>query len=674
MFKQSILPALLLTGSLLSATVSAQTSVTSARSFGSVKIAAASKIDTRSFNPQISTFYGKKPKISENPMIMPWRKTGTKNSLVAGQQNNNLSIVGEPKIAFEGIGFTGFLPPDPDVAVGPNHVVLAVNTSLAFYEKATGRKTFEQTYEQFFNSLGITGEVISDPKVIYDPVSRRWFTLIIEVGFTGTFSNQLVAVSDDADPNGTWFRYKIDSELTVDNTQYWLDYPGFGCNKDTVVITGNMFGYTSGFFGNMFLVLPKAPLLTGAAVTGQKFGDPTSSTTKVCISSDPNSDVVYAISDNSTSTVKVHAVTGGATASPQVRSTTVTVPNFNYFANGIITTSNGSVLDGFDGRLFNATFRNGSILAAHGVQVSSADTRQKVRWYEVRTNNWPLSGSQPTLRQSGDIVGAAGEHTHMPAINMNSRNEVSVVYSRTSNAATADLVYAARRANDPLGTVGRPNIIARSTIAYPFYRWGDYFGLAIDPVDDRTFWGYGMVASGTAWTTFVQSWRIPSNGEGAVPYNATSANVFANQGTFVSGTATSLHAVDNNIYRANSLRVNGLGQVTALEANYTTAVRPTTAQYLGVNVRASGPSTSTTQVYLWNYTTGRYDLIRSYATGTSTQRTDVAEAIAGRYVSSTGAARVMVRVLDPVKIGQMPRTFTLGADQIQFLGEVKVAL
>jgi hypothetical protein len=674
MFKQSNFLALMLTGSLLSATAVAQTSVTSVKSFGTVKISAASKIDTRSFTPQINTHYGKKPKISENPIVAPWRKTGTKNNLIAGQQNNNLSVVGEPKIAFEGIGFTGALPPDPDVAVGPNHVVLAVNTSLAFYEKATGRKTFEQTYNQFFSSLGVTGEIISDPKVFYDPISRRWFTLIIEVGLTGTFSNQLVAVSDDADPNGTWFRYKIDSELAANNTEYWLDYPGFGCNKDTVVITGNMFGYTSGFFGNMFLVLPKAPLLTGAAVTGQKFGDPTSATTKVCISSDPNSDVVYAISDNNTSSVKIHAVTGGATASPQVRSTLVSVPNFTYFQGGVITTSNGTVIDAFDGRLYNAAFRNGSILAAHGVQVSASDNRQKVRWYEVRTNNWPLSGSLPALRQAGDIVGGPGEHTHMPAINMNSRNEISVVYSRSSNNATADLVYAARRANDPLGTIGRPNVIARSTAAYPFFRWGDYFGLAIDPVDDRTFWGYGMVSSSSFWSTFTQSWRIPSNGEGAVPYNATSANVFASQGTFVSGTAASLHNVDNNIYRANSLRVNGLGQVTALEANYSTVLRPNTAQYLGVNVRASGPSTSTTQVYLWNYTTGRYDLIRSYATGTTTQRTDVAEAIAGRYVSTSGAARVMVRVLDPVKIGQMPRTFTLGADQIQFLGEVRVAL
>ena len=660
----------LTTGALaLSASVFSQTT-TEIKPLRTINVTAAPKIDTRSFNPQISTSFNKKPKISENPMILPWRKTGTKNSLKAGVSDSKLDHGAQPKITFGGPGFNGGIPPDCDVAVGPRHVVAVVNTVLAFYNKTTGAKTFEQSYDAFFAGIGVTGEVISDPKIIYDPVSKRWFTLIIEVGFATPASKQLVAVSDDEDPNGTWFRYRVDSELTVGNDKFWLDYPGFGVNKDTLVITGNMFGYTSGFAGNLFIVLPKQPFLTGGTATATQFHDPQGSTTKIVTTYDATVNAVYSLGDFNTSSVKVNAITGGATPSPRLFQSFVTVPNITYYGSGVVNGAGGSVLDGFDGRIYNASYRNGSILGAHGIQVSDSDTRQKVRWYDVRTNNWPFGGT-PSLRQAGDIVGGTGESLHMPAINMNSRNEISVLYTRTSPGIVADLVFSTRRASDPSGVVGRPTLVARSTANYPFYRWGDYFGVAIDPIDDRTFWGFGMVSTANIWDTFVSSWRIPSNGEGAIAYNAQTASIFSAQGTFVSGTLASVFNADNNLYRVNSSRVAGFGQVTAVEAAYGTNLTPETAQYLGLNLKSAAPTGSTVQVYFYNQVKRAYELVKSYTSTTTVTKIDLAEAQAKLYLAANGQVKVMVRTINPVRSGNMPPTFTLGLDQLQLLGEAK---
>lgn len=177
----------------------------------------------------------------------------------------------------------GYAPADPNGAVGPNHVVNAVNTEIQWFTKTGANQKSEQFYD-FFAPLGTnSSSFLSDPHVIYDQFNQRFVVVIISVkdpGLTGDVtsdSHVLMAVSDDADPNGTWYFQDINTKLNIDGSDAWLDYPGLSVSPDAIYLTGNMFAFSgftssvgtgeeaeSGFFGSRLWIIPKSPLYSGA--------------------------------------------------------------------------------------------------------------------------------------------------------------------------------------------------------------------------------------------------------------------------------------------------------------------------------------------------------------------------------------------------------------------------
>ena len=73
--------------------------------------------------------------------------------------------------AFDSIGPNDLDPPDPDIAVGPNHIAVVTNDDFAVYDKC-GNELFRSDIEVF---LGTDPSwLVFDPKVIYDPWNNRW--------------------------------------------------------------------------------------------------------------------------------------------------------------------------------------------------------------------------------------------------------------------------------------------------------------------------------------------------------------------------------------------------------------------------------------------------------------------------------------------------------------------
>ena len=84
-------------------------------------------------------------------------------------------------VRFEGddqtsVGNQG-VPPDAQIATGPNHVVEAINFELKVYNK---QGTLIQTsgLAFFFNFPG--GDAISDPSIMFDVLSGRWFASMFD--------------------------------------------------------------------------------------------------------------------------------------------------------------------------------------------------------------------------------------------------------------------------------------------------------------------------------------------------------------------------------------------------------------------------------------------------------------------------------------------------------------
>lgn len=475
------------------------------KAFRTVKIGRASVLNTRDIYPQIGPSFGQRFGMPENPPTTAWTDLGGEtNSLPVGGIEPIDRVT--PVAKWPAVNATGWNPADPTMAVGPNHVIVTTNATLAFFSK-TGTQQFSQDAGVFFNGIKATTFQF-DPRVVYDRIAQRWVLIYDEQNGSSQISKILVAVSDDADPNGTWFRYSIEAKLTVGTSTFWLDYPGFGYNRDGYVITGNMFGFASGFAGAQFIVLPKAPMLTGSPVTASYLRDANGASAQVADCFDATVGPMYAISRLNSTTARIYAVSN-ITTTPTLNFTNLTIPSAP--APTTAAPSTPGSLDTLDGRMYSASFRSGRLVASHTVSSSGVN---RVRWYDFNLNSYP--SATPTLIQSGNLIPPTGPHFHMPAIASNGYDDISVIFTRSASSGTgapADAMAAGRKLNDAAGTMGTPVLLASSQSAgfggSGTNRWGDYFSAGVDPTDDATFWGVAMVANSSGgWITMVNSWTI----------------------------------------------------------------------------------------------------------------------------------------------------------------------
>lgn len=617
-------------------------------------------INTNSFSPRVKVITGQGRKDVRNEFDLPKPTNVGTNTLPVGGLLDALTTVSQHN-HFPAIDATGWVPPDPDIAVGPTHIVNVVNVALAFFKK-DGTKVFQQDMGRtgFFQGVA-TNDFVFDPKCFFDPVSQRFFVVGLELGQSTTESFIDIAVSDDSNPEGNWFRYHIDVKQTVGTESFWLDYPGFGFCKDAIMLTGNMFGFSSGFNGIQFIVMQKAPMLTGGQPTITKFSQGGGSVQVARTANDPTANVLYGVNHASTSALNLYAIKDVATT-PTMVTTTVAVPTFTSVQRDAISVG-GNQLSVLDGRMMNVYYRGGNLLAAHSAARSPSDDTPVSRWYDMNLRGWPLSGNSPTLTQSGNIGNGSQDHW-MPAIASNSIGEIAVVMSRCSPSIVADFVIAARRPGDPLGSMRAPVKLAGSTGASyggASNRWGDYFGIQPDPVDDRTFWGVGMVANASnGWVTVIEQFRL------STPFTVQPTSVAFFEGLSSSGTVTQIKNSDNTTFNVTSKFVQRTGQVASAKVEFTL---PGSTFELNATYEARAATNVTGSLFLWNNSTSKWVYFGSNPLGL----TDVVKTFAigntyNQYVDGTRKVKALIRAILPERIGSSTPTFILKIDQVKLAG------
>ena len=70
---------------------------------------------------------------------------------------------------------SGGIPPDPHLAVGPNHVIAVINSSFKIFDKS-GNLLKSIDADDFFSAI-LPNAGTFDPQVIYDHFENRWFIL-----------------------------------------------------------------------------------------------------------------------------------------------------------------------------------------------------------------------------------------------------------------------------------------------------------------------------------------------------------------------------------------------------------------------------------------------------------------------------------------------------------------
>lgn len=444
------------------------------------------------------------------------------------------------------------IPPDPAGAAGPTHVVNVVNTGIEWYTKTgtrqnrqrLGRNSGGSITGSFFEPLNPANGTF-DPKVIYDQYAGRFIVITMErveaSGPTPNSSRVLVAVSDDSDPNGTWFFTPLITEETIGGFQTWADFPGLAVDSEAIYFTNNQFRHNNQtspgvFAGQRTWIIAKDPFYTGGVAVATRFD------TAAVANANPAGNDGGAVATTMQPTQMYGDTPGGVGTylltysglndgvnlyiqviridSP-LSSPTFTA-RFSIWgtaaANDAITLALASAPQAGTTRLIqtndrrfsqNGVFRNGLIYCAAPIRppaASPTDAGQTtVHYFIIDPVVIDTTLADPPPTDQGNVGGediAPGTFTFFPSVAVDTAGDMAIGFAASAPTIFPGAYFTGRLAADAPGTVrpagglraGRDFYVRTFTSATGASRWGDYTGLWLDPSDETTFWAFNEFA------------------------------------------------------------------------------------------------------------------------------------------------------------------------------------
>jgi len=441
--------------------------------------------------------------------------------LLAPSLSQNFDGIGNGFAGPAGTFLVNSAPPDTNGDVGPNHYVQTVNTDYAVFNKSGTAVFGPVPMNTLFRGFGGLCETTNDgdPIVIYDPIADRWIASQFAVtganGSTVPFL-QCVAVSTTGDPTGAYARYSFPYSR-------FPDYPKFGVWPDAYYVTFNLFNGNL-FAGGQVCAYDRAKMLAGAAATQQCFNVGTSFGGLLPADLDgaalpPAGSPEYIVALGATANTLAYWTMTTDFATPAntrlVGPTTLSVAAFSEACAGgtcIPQPGTAQKLDSLADRLmYRLAYRNlngvGHLVTNHSI---TAGTSTGVRWYELTASSATLA-----LAQQGTWAPDAN-FRWMGAAAMDKAGNIGLGYSVSSTTVKPGVHFTGRVAGDPAGTMTQgENIVfdGAGVQTANLSRWGDYSMMAVDPVDDCTFWFTSEYepANGTFnWHTRIGSFTLPN--------------------------------------------------------------------------------------------------------------------------------------------------------------------
>jgi len=501
-----------------------------------------------------------------------------------------------PIVSFNGQSNTSaVVPPDPNGAVGPNHIVTMCNLSFQIFNK-TGTSLFgpaanNTLWAGFGGSCQTSNS--GDPVVLYDRAADRW--LLSQFTATSAPFLNCVAISTTNDPTGSYFRYAFKTGTTGAN---FPDYPKYGVWPDAYYISTREFlGLSGPFQGAGAYALNRAQMLVGnpapqvvsflvpPAGLGANVGDgllpsdmdgptpPPPGSPNYYLGSQDNNGPYGAPSD-ALNLYKFHVDFVTPTNSTFTLTNTIPVASFNSIL-GLCGGSRACIpqpgtstkIDhlGYRQRpLFRLAYRNfgdhESLVTNQSVSAGAGPNGEVsgIRWWEIRNPN-----SGPVIFQQGTYAPGItdGIHRWMGSIAMDGQGNMALGYS-ASNGVNPSVFprvsYTGRLAGDPLGTMtlGEADIVTGTgSQTTTLSRWGDYTSLTVDPTDDLTFWyvnEWVPTTSSVGWVLRIGSFKLAS----AIDTVTIGKALYT-----VSGSQLKVTATDSNPAAVLTVKVTSSGEV-----------------------------------------------------------------------------------------------------------------
>lgn len=379
----------------------------------------------------------------------------------------------------------GWVPPDTTLGAGAGYVFEAINLEGAVYNTTSGNSLVNKfSLSSFFG----TTASLSDPRVIFDPISQRWFVQIITIGSGQTSGSWMLAVSTSSSPT----TFKVYNFPTSNG---FPDFPKMGLNGDKVVITGDAFSGNS-FLGTEFIVINKSDLVNGAATAHYQFFGPNEGAFAIEPAQhmsplNANNDLfMAAVAYASASSVNLWSVSGvpSSSTSASIATKSLAIKALNSPPNAV--QPGNSTVATNDQALLDAVFRDGSPgelwVAASSACTPSGDstTRSCLRFIEVSISNGDLSTA--AVAQDFDF-GSAGQYYYYPALRTDKDGNMAAVFTASSSSIYPS-VWCGGQLTSEAGTFGHLKQIIAGTSAYTqANRWGDYSGASV-AADDLTIY------------------------------------------------------------------------------------------------------------------------------------------------------------------------------------------
>lgn len=413
--------------------------------------------------------------------------------------------------SFPGISNTGTNQPDSIVAVGPAHVLVAVNTVLGLYTRA-GQRRFQIAFEDWFSPLAGTwgGATLFDPRVLYDQYSGHYIFLCT-ARRSDHRSWYLLSVSKTSNPQGPWGFWVFDMQLNgTARVDLWADFPRLGVDANALYLTANMYTFGTYIFRySKIRVLRKSDVYAFGELPFTEFRQMVDAAGAYAHSIEPAHSYGPAPSEflvNTRMDAADKITVWKITATPGTKPTLVKIPvAVSSFQAPAPAQQKGG------GALINA--------AAEGTGVLSAVYRKGFLYTVFPiAKNWG-SGQVSALRyyqiaSNGALVeevtyGSDGVSYYMPAVAVDSKGNVILAFTRSSASEFAGFFVAGKKATKPPAEFSSSIPLQKGLANYKIVfrgsniaRWGDYNGITAG--GDDTFWAYGQyAASATEWQTVV---------------------------------------------------------------------------------------------------------------------------------------------------------------------------
>ena len=437
---------------------------------------------------------------------------------------------------------TTWQPPDPWVAVGPDHVIQTVNKSIQILDRS-GNLIQSASLEDFFNLSAVDGN--GNARVIFDSLHQRW--VMTEVSWTCDATGGVgyidFLVSSTADPTDPW---RLDF-LQANN--FLPDFAAPGTSTVNLAIAANFFrmgpncfGAGFAYFGTDIVFADWADIIRPPSAPDTVFdefffsgsGEPTTFFgARTAVQTPATSATVHAVVQyddpadgiGTGPVVPAYFAFAGSAGAGTVNPTAISELN----ASGVVgpfvdpiapaqPTQPPPVTTVLDHRPTDAIWQSNKftwVSTSGCVPTGDLSLQDCVRVTQLDTG--PAVGFTPPALIQDFLIGAANQDHYSGGVGMALDGTLHAVWTRSSLASYPSSYTGYQLRSDPDNSLTSPDLL-KAGIAPKVLgnRWGGYVGVAQDPQVPNAVWQGNMYSGGgNIWKTFIS--QLQTGGSSYVP-------------------------------------------------------------------------------------------------------------------------------------------------------------